>query len=114
MRDRTIVLTRLLASFVQRRDDSILRQTLPPRHEYVIPVRLTPWQERLYVGVSLKVYASKARDLRRRLRREKRLSGGGHEHKPIRHGGESAPRSEHRVDRKTRTTRNSTIRMKQR
>lgn len=52
MRNRTIVLQRLLASFVQRRDDSILRLTLPPRHEYVIPVRMTPWQELLYTTVS--------------------------------------------------------------
>jgi transcriptional regulator ATRX len=52
MRNRTIVLQRLLATFVQRRDDSILRHTLPPRHEYVIPVRMTPWQELLYTTVS--------------------------------------------------------------
>ena len=51
MRNRTIVLQRLLASFVQRRDDSILRRSLPPRHEYVIPVRMTPWQELLYTTV---------------------------------------------------------------
>ena len=52
MRARTIVLQRLLASFVQRRDDSILRYSLPNRHEYVIPVRLTPWQDKLYTDVS--------------------------------------------------------------
>lgn len=51
MRERTIVLQKLLGTFVQRRDDDILKESLPKRHEYVIPVRLTDWQDKLYNDV---------------------------------------------------------------
>eukprot|EP00045_Choanoeca_perplexa_P015589 m.197980 g.197980 ORF g.197980 m.197980 type:complete len:1169 (-) comp17034_c0_seq1:1153-4659(-) len=48
MKYRSFVLQQLLATFVQRRDDSILRGSLPAKNEYTIGVRLSRWQAFLY------------------------------------------------------------------
>ncbi|XP_063751785.1 transcriptional regulator ATRX-like isoform X2 [Eleginops maclovinus] len=48
MKKRAHVLHAMLAGCVQRRDYSELTQFLPPKHEYVLAVRLSPHQNRLY------------------------------------------------------------------
>lgn len=48
MRYRAYVLSTMLSSFVQRRDDAVLRNSLPTKNEYTIKLRLTKWQEWLY------------------------------------------------------------------
>ncbi|XP_030648162.1 ATRX chromatin remodeler, like [Chanos chanos] len=48
MKNRAHVLHSLLAGCVQRRDYSVLTQFLPPKHEYVLAVRMTPLQCQLY------------------------------------------------------------------
>ncbi|KAK1882222.1 Transcriptional regulator ATRX [Dissostichus eleginoides] len=48
MKKRAHVLHAMLAGCVQRRDYSELTQFLPPKHEYVLAVRLSPHQYRLY------------------------------------------------------------------
>ena len=53
MKYRSFVLQQLLATFVQRRDDSILRGSLPAKNEYTISVRLSRWQGFLYWQVGL-------------------------------------------------------------
>lgn len=73
MRERAFVLHRILHRFVQRRDESTLVKSLPAKKEYIIPIRLTPLQERLYLkflrhritdasaGSLFKAYASLAK-----------------------------------------------------
>ncbi|XP_019941418.2 transcriptional regulator ATRX-like isoform X2 [Paralichthys olivaceus] len=48
MKKRAHVLHAMLAGCVQRRDYSELTQFLPPKHEYVLAVRITPLQYKLY------------------------------------------------------------------
>ncbi|KAK0152944.1 Transcriptional regulator ATRX [Merluccius polli] len=48
MKNRAHVLHAMLAGCVQRRDYSALTKFLPPKHEYVLAVRVTPLQYRLY------------------------------------------------------------------
>ncbi|XP_017291035.1 transcriptional regulator ATRX [Kryptolebias marmoratus] len=48
MKKRAHVLHEMLAGCVQRRDYSELSQFLPPKHEYVLAVRVTPLQYKLY------------------------------------------------------------------
>lgn len=48
MQYRVHVLHQRLQGFVQRRTHEVLRNALPPKHEYVISLRLTPVQESLY------------------------------------------------------------------
>ncbi|XP_022652460.1 transcriptional regulator ATRX homolog isoform X2 [Varroa destructor] len=48
MRRRASVLNKLLNNVVQRRDMSVLASILPPRQDYVLTIRLSPLQERLY------------------------------------------------------------------
>lgn len=48
MKNRAHVLHAMLARCVQRRDYSELTQFLPPKHEYVLAVRVSPLQYRLY------------------------------------------------------------------
>ncbi|KAM4619994.1 transcriptional regulator ATRX-like isoform 2-T2 [Polymixia lowei] len=48
MKNRAHVLHAMLAGCVQRRDYSELTQFLPPKHEYVLAVRVTPLQYQLY------------------------------------------------------------------
>ncbi|KAJ7995931.1 hypothetical protein DPEC_G00231820 [Dallia pectoralis] len=48
MKNRAHVLHGMLAGCVQRRDYSALTKFLPPKHEYVLAVRVTPLQYRLY------------------------------------------------------------------
>ncbi|XP_068572457.1 transcriptional regulator ATRX-like isoform X2 [Cebidichthys violaceus] len=48
MKNRAHVLHAMLVGCVQRRDYSELTQFLPPKHEYVLAVRLSPHQYKLY------------------------------------------------------------------
>ncbi|KAL0994246.1 hypothetical protein UPYG_G00119790 [Umbra pygmaea] len=48
MKNRAHVLHAMLAGCVQRRDYSALTKFLPPKHEYVLAVRVTPIQYKLY------------------------------------------------------------------
>uniref|UniRef100_A0A3Q2SQ53 DNA helicase n=1 Tax=Fundulus heteroclitus TaxID=8078 RepID=A0A3Q2SQ53_FUNHE len=48
MKKRAHVLHAVLAGCVQRRDYSELAQFLPPKHEYVLLVRISPLQHKLY------------------------------------------------------------------
>ena len=50
MRARSYVLSKELAPFVLRKDQSILKATLPPKREYVIGVPLTEFQGVLYAA----------------------------------------------------------------
>lgn len=48
MKRRSHVLHKLLQGFVQRKDQRLLQHMLPPKSVYVISVRLSPLQRRLY------------------------------------------------------------------
>ncbi|XP_016143811.1 ATRX chromatin remodeler, like [Sinocyclocheilus grahami] len=48
MKNRSHILHQLMSGFIQRRDYSVLMSCLPPKHEYVLSVRMTPLQCRLY------------------------------------------------------------------
>ncbi|XP_058631669.1 transcriptional regulator ATRX-like isoform X3 [Onychostoma macrolepis] len=48
MKNRSHVLHQLMSGFIQRRDYSVLMSCLPPKHEYVLSVRMTNLQCRLY------------------------------------------------------------------
>nr|XP_018911323.1 PREDICTED: uncharacterized protein LOC109040022 isoform X1 [Bemisia tabaci]XP_018911324.1 PREDICTED: uncharacterized protein LOC109040022 isoform X1 [Bemisia tabaci] len=48
MRYRAHVLHSLLEGFVQRRSHSVLQQALPQKEEYILLVRMTPFQRKLY------------------------------------------------------------------
>ncbi|XP_071980191.1 transcriptional regulator ATRX isoform X2 [Engystomops pustulosus] len=48
MKKRAHILYEMLAGCVQRRDYTALTKFLPPKHEYVLSVRLTPLQCKLY------------------------------------------------------------------
>lgn len=48
MRRRAHVLHKMLDGCVQRRDYSVLAPFLPPKHEYVLSLKLTPMQVKLY------------------------------------------------------------------
>ncbi|CAB0033368.1 unnamed protein product [Trichogramma brassicae] len=48
MRYRAHVLHDLLAGFVQRRSHTVLQQSLPRKEEYILLVRMTPHQRKLY------------------------------------------------------------------
>uniref|UniRef100_A0A3B4UQ36 DNA helicase n=1 Tax=Seriola dumerili TaxID=41447 RepID=A0A3B4UQ36_SERDU len=68
MKRRAHVLHAMLAGCVQRRDYSELTQFLPPKHEYVLAVRVSPLQYKLYrhyldhvTGVGSMVNAAKIR-----------------------------------------------------
>eukprot|EP00117_Sycon_ciliatum_P040167 scpid27693/ scgid5486/ Helicase ARIP4; Androgen receptor-interacting protein 4; RAD54-like protein 2 len=52
MRQRTHILHTLLEGFVQRRDQRILTKSLPTIHEWVLSVRLSPVQTRLYATLA--------------------------------------------------------------
>ncbi|KAM8741024.1 transcriptional regulator ATRX-like isoform 2-T2 [Acanthopagrus schlegelii] len=68
MKKRAHVLYAMLAGCVQRRDYSELTQFLPPKHEYVLAVRISPLQYQLYrcyldqvTGVDSQTNTTKAR-----------------------------------------------------
>jgi transcriptional regulator ATRX len=48
MKQRTCVLYELLTGFVGRKDYSLLKKYLPPKFEYIINIRLSDLQSRLY------------------------------------------------------------------
>ncbi|KAK7172885.1 hypothetical protein R3I93_002874 [Phoxinus phoxinus] len=48
MKNRSHVLYQMMSGFIQRRDYSVLMSCLPPKREYVLSVRMTPLQCRLY------------------------------------------------------------------
>ncbi|KAJ8348213.1 hypothetical protein SKAU_G00268020 [Synaphobranchus kaupii] len=48
MKKRAHILYEMLAGCVQRKDYSVLTKFLPPKHEYVLAVRVTPVQVKLY------------------------------------------------------------------
>lgn len=48
MKRRSHILHKLLDGCVQRRDYAVLAPFLPPKHEYVLSIRLTPLQKQLY------------------------------------------------------------------
>ena len=48
MRDRTHILYSLLKGFVHRRPALLLYQHLPPKYEYILSLKLTPFQCRIY------------------------------------------------------------------
>nr|XP_039264294.1 LOW QUALITY PROTEIN: helicase ARIP4-like [Styela clava] len=48
MRFRSHVLHSLLKGFVQRRSHVVLKDSLPPKEEYVLMIRFSPWQKKLY------------------------------------------------------------------
>ncbi|KAA0716657.1 Transcriptional regulator ATRX [Triplophysa tibetana] len=48
MKNRSHVLHELLSGFIQRRDYFVLKSCLPPKCEYVLSVRMTPFQCQLY------------------------------------------------------------------
>ena len=50
MKERTHVLQLLLHGFVQRRDHKVLLKSLPPCHEIIVPVLLSPIQETIYTA----------------------------------------------------------------
>lgn len=56
MKRRSHILHKLLDGCVQRRDYSVLAPFLPPKHEYVLSIRLTPLQTQLY-KVSIKRFS---------------------------------------------------------
>lgn len=60
MRYRAHVLHSLLEGFVQRRSHSVLRNTLPQKEEYVILVRMTTFQRKLYDTFMNEVVRTKA------------------------------------------------------
>ncbi|XP_031712833.1 ATRX chromatin remodeler, like isoform X2 [Anarrhichthys ocellatus] len=68
MKNRAHVLHAMLVGCVQRRDYSELTQFLPPKHEYVLAVRISPHQYKLYryyldhfTGMSSVINAPKVR-----------------------------------------------------
>jgi transcriptional regulator ATRX len=48
MKRRACVLHELLTGFVDRKDYSLLKEYLPPKYEYIINIRLSDLQSRLY------------------------------------------------------------------
>jgi transcriptional regulator ATRX len=48
MKRRAHVLHNLLSGCVQRKDYHVLAKHLPEKHEYIISVRLTSFQQELY------------------------------------------------------------------
>ncbi|XP_075958784.1 transcriptional regulator ATRX-like isoform X2 [Anarhichas minor] len=69
MKNRAHVLHAMLVGCVQRRDYSELTQFLPPKHEYVLAVRISPHQYKLYryyldhfTGMSSVINAPKVRN----------------------------------------------------
>ncbi|XP_033150709.1 helicase ARIP4 [Drosophila busckii] len=60
MRYRAHVLHSLLLGFVQRRSHTVLQSTLPQKLEYVILVRMTPFQRKLYDTFMTDVVRTKA------------------------------------------------------
>nr|XP_017018706.1 helicase ARIP4 isoform X1 [Drosophila kikkawai] len=60
MRYRAHVLHSLLLGFVQRRSHTVLQSTLPQKYEYVILVRMTPFQRKLYDTFMTDVVRTKA------------------------------------------------------
>ncbi|KAH8413851.1 hypothetical protein KR222_009929, partial [Zaprionus bogoriensis] len=60
MRYRAHVLHSLLLGFVQRRSHTVLQSTLPQKLEYVILVRMTPFQRKLYDTFMTDVVRKKA------------------------------------------------------
>ena len=60
MRYRAHVLHSLLEGFVQRRSHAVLQTALPQKEEYVLLVRLTPFQRQLYDTFMNEVVRTKA------------------------------------------------------
>lgn len=60
MRYRAHVLHSLLLGFVQRRSHVVLQNSLPPKEEYVLLVRMTPFQRKLYDVFMNEVVRTKA------------------------------------------------------
>ncbi|XP_039295723.1 LOW QUALITY PROTEIN: uncharacterized protein LOC111049654 [Nilaparvata lugens] len=60
MRYRAHVLHSLLEGFVQRRSHSVLTNTLPQKEEYVLLIRMTPFQRKLYDTFMNEVVRTKA------------------------------------------------------
>ncbi|KAK2911162.1 hypothetical protein Q8A67_003295 [Cirrhinus molitorella] len=48
MKNRSHILHQLMSGFIQRRDYAVLMSCLPPKHEYVLSVRMTSLQCQLY------------------------------------------------------------------
>ncbi len=48
MKRRACVLHELLTGFVDRKDYSLLKEYLPPKYEYIIKIRLSDLQSKLY------------------------------------------------------------------
>lgn len=60
MRYRAHVLHSLLVGFVQRRSHAVLQTSLPQKQEYVLLVRMTPYQRKLYETFMTEVVRKKA------------------------------------------------------
>lgn len=61
MKRRSHILHKLLDGCVQRRDYAVLAPFLPPKHEYVLSIRLTPVQLQLYKVRVAHLFASETR-----------------------------------------------------
>ena len=48
MRERAYILHKQLEGFIQRRGHKVLEASLPKKFEYIMPIRLSPIQEKLY------------------------------------------------------------------
>jgi len=66
MKRRACVLHELLSGFIDRKDYSLLKEYLPPKYEYIINVRLSDLQSRLYY-----IYLEKLVDKQQRLSKTK-------------------------------------------
>lgn len=48
MKRRSYLLTSEMKNFVHRKDQSVLKDALPPKHELVIYIRINKFQKKLY------------------------------------------------------------------
>jgi transcriptional regulator ATRX len=50
MKYKTNTLSKMLKGVVDRKDSSILLESLPPKREFYITIRMTPFQKFMYVS----------------------------------------------------------------
>ncbi|XP_016116138.1 transcriptional regulator ATRX-like, partial [Sinocyclocheilus grahami] len=87
MKKRAHILYEMLAGCVQRRDYTALTKFLPPKHEYVLAIRLTPIQCKLYryyldhfTGTTLHyIHFTQAAIVLKQLRSWERKNGSWHQ-----------------------------------